>query len=148
MPWSEFLRAQAGGILSTNFFVVETVTLRRLYVLLFIEVHSRRVWLAGVTANPDGAWVTQQARNLAATWGAPLRRFLVRDRDTKLTGPFDEVFRTKGIEVIRTPIRAPQPNAYAERWVRSVREECLDWTLVLGRRQLERVLLAYVAHYG
>ena len=104
------------------------------------------MWLAGVSANPDDAWVTQQARNL--TWSLTTPRFLIRDRDTKFRGRFDEVFRTEGTEVIRTPIRAPQANAYAERWVRSVREECLDWTPVLGRRQLERVLLAYVAHYG
>jgi transposase InsO family protein len=148
MSWAEFLRTQAAGILATDSFTVETVTLRRLYVLFFIEVRSRRVWLAGVSANPDGAWVTQQARNLAVTRSSGSPRFLIRDRDAKFTGPFDEVFRTEGTEVIRTPIRAPQANAYAERWVRSVREECLDWTLILGRRHLERVLRAYIAHYN
>jgi transposase InsO family protein len=131
-----------------DFFTVETVTLRRLYALFFIEVGSRRVWLAGVTSDPDGAWVTQQARNLAVTGSAGSPRFLIRDRDAKFTGPFDEVFRTEGTEVIRTPIRAPKANAYAERWVRSVRNECLDWTIVIGRRHLERVLWAYVAHYN
>jgi transposase InsO family protein len=148
MSWSEFLRAQAAGILATDFFTVETVTLRRLYVLFFVEIGSRRVWLAGVSANPDGAWVTQAARNLVVTPDSRSPRFLIRDRDAKFTGPFDEVFRTEGTEVIRTPIRAPQANAYAERWVRSVREECLDWMLILGRRHLERVLRAYVAHYN
>ena len=148
MSWSQFLRTQAAGILATDFFTVETVTLRRLYVLFFIEVSSRRVWLAGVSAHPDGAWVTQQARNLALTWTARPPRFLIRDRDAKFTGPFDEVFATEGAEVIRTPIRAPQANAYAERWVRTVRNECLDWTLILGRRHLERVLRTYVSHYN
>jgi transposase InsO family protein len=148
MSWAEFLRTQAAGILATDSFTVETVTLRRLYVLFFIEVRSRRVWLAGVSANPDGAWVTQQARNLAVTRSSGSPQFLIRDRDAKFTGPSDEVFRTEGTEVIRTPIRAPQANAYAERWVRSVREECLDWTLILGRRHLERVLRAYIAHYN
>jgi hypothetical protein len=148
MSWSMFLRTQAAGILATDFFTVETVTLRRLYVLFFIEIASRRVWLAGVTANPDGAWVTQQARNLAVTQSSRPPRFLIRDRDTKFAGTFDEVFRTEGTKVIRTPIRAPRANSYAERWVRSVRDECLDWTLILGRRHLERVMRAYVAHYN
>ena len=121
MSWSQFLRTQAAGILATDFFTVETVTLRRLYAPFFIEVRSRRVWLAGVSANPDGVWVAQQARNLATTWSARQPRFLIRDRDSKFTEPFDEVFGTEGTEVIRTPIRAPRANAYAERWIRSVR---------------------------
>ena len=113
MSWSQFLRTQAAGILATDFFTVETVMLRRLYVLFFIEVRSRRVWLAGVSANPDGVWVAQQARNMAMTWSARQPRFLIRDRDSKFTGPSDEVFSTEGTEVIRTPIRAPRANAYA-----------------------------------
>ena len=148
ISWSQFLRTQAAGILATDFFTVETVTLRRLYVLFFIEVSSRQVWLAGVSAHPHGAWVTQQASNLAVTRSSRPPRFLIRDRDAKFTGPFDEVFSTEGTQVIRTPVRAPRANAYAERWVRSVRTECLDWTLILGRRHLERVLRAYVAHYN
>ncbi len=102
----------------------------------------------GTTRNPDSAWVTQQARNLAV--GERLRgvRFLIRDRDAKFSGPFDEVFHSEDVRVIRTPVRAPRANAFAERWVRTVRTECLDWTLVLGRRHLERVLRAYAAHYN
>jgi transposase InsO family protein len=101
-------------------------------------------------ASANIAWVTQQARNLAFELqdrAAP-PRFLIRDRDSKFSGPFDEGFRTEGIRVIEMPIRAPRANAYAERWVRTVRAECLDWTLVLGHRHLERVLRTYVGHYN
>jgi putative transposase len=146
--WSEFLRAQAHGILACDFFTVETVFLKTLYVLFFIELGSRRVHLAGVTAHPDSAWVTQQARNLAIDERLRDTRFLVRDRDAKFSGPFDEVFETEGARVIHTPIRAPRANAFAERWVRTVRAECLDWVLILGRRHLERVLGVYVEHYN
>jgi transposase InsO family protein len=132
------------------FFIVETLRLKSNYVLFFIELCSRRVHVAGVTAHPDSAWVTQTARNLARVLNnrsTPLR-FLIRDRDAKYSGAFDEVFRTEGVRVIRTPIRAPRANAFAERWVRTVRTECLDWTLVRGRRHLERVLHAYARHYN
>jgi hypothetical protein len=107
-----------------DFFTVETVWLRTMYVLFVIELGSRRVHLLGVTRNPDSGWVTQQDRNLAV--GERLRgvRFLIRDRDAKFSGPFDEVFRTEGVRVIRTPIRAPKANAFAERWVRTARREC------------------------
>jgi transposase len=146
--WSEFLWAQAQGILAFDFFTVETLLLRTLYVLFAIEVGSRRVHILGVTRNPISAWVTQQARNLAVGEGLQAVRFLIRDRDSKFSGPFDEVFRTEGINVVKTPIRAPRANAFAERWVRTVRNECLDWMLVLGRRHLERVLRTYAAHHN
>ena len=145
--WSEFLRAQAAGILACEFFTVETVTLRRLYVLFFLEVESRRVWLGGVTANPTGAWVTQQARILLDRDGKP-PRFRIRDRDSKFSASFDEVFASEDAEIIRTPLRAPRANAYAERWVPTVRNECLDWLLILNRRHLDRVLRIYVEHYN
>jgi transposase InsO family protein len=131
-----------------DFFTVETALLRRYYVLFFIELQTRRVHLAGTTTNPDGRWVTQQARNLSLCGALEDVRFLIRDRDAKFVAGFDEVFRTAGVEVIRTPFRSPQANAHAERFVRTARTECLDWLLILGQRQLDCVLRAYVDHYN
>jgi putative transposase len=140
--WSEFLRAQAASILECDFLTVDTLFLKRFYVLFFIELASRRVHLAGCTRNPSGAWVTQQARNLLMELGdkgvRPL--FLVRDRDSKFTRDFDEVFRSEGIRVIKAPVQAPKARAHAERWVGSVRRECLDRLLIVGRRHLEHVV--------
>ncbi len=146
--WAEFLRAQANGILACDFFTVETAWLRTLYVLFWIEHGSRRVHLAGVTANPDCAWVSQQARNLAIDERLEDMGFLIHDRDTKFCGSFDAIVRSEGVQVIETPLRAPSANAVAERWVRTVRNECLDHLLVLGRRHLEQILRAYLAHYN
>jgi putative transposase len=148
--WSEFLRAQAAGTLACDFFHVDTVTLRRMYVLFFIDLERRMVYLAGVTAHPVGPWVTQQARDLAATLEDQGRvvRFFVRDRDAKFVGPFDEVLRSIGARVIRTPVRAPRANAFAERFVRTVRTECLDWLLIRSERHLQWVLQEFVAHYN
>jgi len=149
LSWAQFLRQQASGIIACDFLTVDTIWLKRFYVLFFIELGSRRVHLAGVTANPDSAWVAQQARNLAMTLqdrGTSVR-FLVRDRDSKYSRDFDEVFRSDGIRVIRTPVRAPRANAHAERWVQTLRRECLDWILILGRRHLERVVRSYIKHY-
>jgi putative transposase len=127
LSWRAFLRAQAQSMLAVDFFTVETVALRRLYVLFYIELGSRRVRLAGCTPNPDGAWVSQQARQLV--WTFPERampvRFLIRDRDSKFTRDSDAVFRSEGVEIIRTPIRSPKANAVAERFVRTLRSECL-----------------------
>jgi transposase len=146
--WREFLRQQAASTLACDFFTVETLALRRYYVLFFIELGSRRVHLAGCTTNPTGGWVTQQARNLSFSGVFERMRFLIHDRDSKFSTAFEEVFRSEGIKVIRTPIRAPQANAYAERFVRTVRGECLDWLLILGRRHLEYVLGTYTTHYN
>jgi len=146
--WGEFLRAQAQGMLACDFFTVETAWLRTLYVLFFIEHESRRVHLAGVSANPDCAWMRQQARNLAIEERLANVRYLLHDRDAKFSGPFDELIRSEGVRVIKTPVRAPQANAIAERWVRTVRNECLDHLLIVGRRHLERVLSAYVDHFN
>jgi transposase InsO family protein len=148
LSWTEFLRAHASGIIACDFFTVETAWLRTLYVLFWIELGSRRVHLAGVTANPDCAWVTQQARNLAVEDELSDVRFLIHDRDAKFCGSFDTVIRSEGVRVIETRLRSPKANAVAERWVRSVRNECLDHVLVFNRRHLERVLRAYVAHYN
>ena len=138
------------GGFAVDFFTVETIWLQRLYVLFFIELGSRRVHVAGCTPNPSAPWVTQQARQL--TWTLAERpesfRFLIRDRDQKFTDSFDEVFRSNGLEIIRTPFRAPQANGVAERFVRSVRSECLDWLLILNDQPLERVLDVFEEHYN
>jgi putative transposase len=135
-------------MLACDFFTVETLSLRRFYALFFIELASRRVHLAGCTTNPTGAWVTQQARNLSFTGLFDRMRYLIHDRDSKYTTAFDEVFRCESIRVIHTPVNAPQANAYAERFIRSIRAECLDWLLLVGRRHLESVLRIYTAHYN
>jgi transposase InsO family protein len=133
-----------------DFFTVDTVWLQRLYVLFFIELGSRRVHLAGCTAHPDDAWVTQQARQVAWTLTERTEpvRFLIRDHDRKFTGGFDAVFAADGIRIIRTPIRAPQANGIAERFVRTARSDCLDWLLILNARHLERVLTVFTDHYN
>jgi putative transposase len=146
--WREFLRQQAASMVACDFFTVETITLCRYYVLFFIELGTRRVHLAGCTTNPTGAWVTQQARNLSFTGLFERTGFLIHDRDSKFCAAFDEVFRSERIRVIHTPVRAPQANAYAERFVRTVRAECLDWLLIVGRRHLEHVLRTYTAHHN
>jgi len=152
VTWRAFLRAQASGIIATDFFTVETVRLKTLYVLFFIELHTRQIRVAGVTDHPDGSWVVQRAREFSMEMDgaedATARRFLLRDRDTKFTRVFDDVFAADGTQVITTPVQAPNANAFAERWVRTVRQECLDWVLIWGRRHLERVLDEYVWHYN
>ena len=149
--WRAFLRAQASGIIACDFLTVDTVLLRRLYVLVFIELATRRAYIAGVTANPTGAWTTQQARNIIGAFtderDTPIR-FLIRDRDSKFTTAFDEVFQSEDIRIVRSPARAPKANAIAERLVGTLRRECLDRLLIVNRRHLERVLQAYVDHYN
>jgi putative transposase len=148
--WRSFLRRQAAGILASDFLTVDTVFFQCLYVLFVIELRSRRVRLAGVTAHPTGPWVVQQARNVVAELDdeAAAFRFLIRDRDAKFTRAFDDVWRSTDVEIICTPVRAPNANAVAERWIGTVRRECLDHLLIVGREQLVRVLGTYVEHYN
>jgi putative transposase len=148
--WTEFLHTQAKGIVATDFFTIDSVLLRRYYVLFGIELERRVVHLLGVTANPSGPWVTQVARNFAAELHDTGRRLrlLIRDRDTKFTASFDQVFASIGAEALLTPVRSPRANAFAERWVRTVRQDCLDHLLVVSRRHLEKVLAEYICHYN
>jgi putative transposase len=148
--WSQFLKAQASGIIACDFFTVETALLKTLYVLFFIEIGTRRVHVSVSTSNPNSAFVTQQARNLCFELDecAEPPRFLIRDRDAKFARSFDDVFTSEGIRVIRTPIRAPNANAFAERWIETLRADCLDWMVIFGPRHLDRVLLIYVEHYN
>ena len=147
--WRHLMSHYKQQILATDFFTVETIKLRTLYVLFFIELGTRRVHISGITSNPDGAWTAQQARQLV--WEMEDRKnefhFLIHDNDTKFTDKFDAVFRSEDMRVIRTPYQAPNANAFAERWVRTVREECLDHILVLNEAHLRNVLREYVEDY-
>jgi putative transposase len=136
--------------LECDFLTVDTLFLRRFYVLFFVELETRRVHLVGITTNPDGRWVAQQARNLLMQLDddGVRPRFLIRDRDSKFTLQFDEVFHCEGIRVIKAPMRTPKARVHAERWVGSVRRECLGRAMILGRRHLQHVLVAYIRHFN
>jgi transposase InsO family protein len=150
LSWRDFLRQHAATTLACDFFTLETAWLRRIYVLFFISLESRRIELVACTPNPTGAWVAQQARNLLMTLDDRERplRLLIHDRDSKFSGGCDHVFQSEGVAVIRTPVHAPNANAHAERWVGSVRRECLDRLLIFSGRHLEHVLRVYVRHYN
>jgi putative transposase len=148
--WRQFLAAQAHAILAIDFAHVDTIFLRRGYVLVVIEHGRRRVHLAGTTAHPTGAWVTQQARNLAMNLGdrAEQFRFLIRDRDSKFSPAVDAVSAGADIRILGTPVRAPRANAIAERFIATLRRECLDQLLITGPRHLTLVLRELVEHYN
>jgi transposase InsO family protein len=150
LSWREFLKAQASAIVATDYFTVDSWNLKRLYVLFFMELGTRRIVWFGVTDTPNQEWVSQQARNLC--WQLQERtsqaRFLICDNDKKFPFAFERVLAGEGMRVIRTPLQVPEANAYAERWVGSARRECLDWLIVGGRRHLERVLDEYVDQYN
>ena len=146
--WTQFLKSQAA--VACDFATIDTVALRRYYLLFFIDIRTRQVFLGGITTNPTGAWTTQAARNLTlrhpdllADAGA-----LVRDRGSQFVAAFDEIFATEGLRILKTPVRAPVANAFAERWIGTLRRELLDRTIVWNQRQLHRLVVDYLDHYN
>ena len=150
--WKDFIRAHMAVLAGTDFFTVEVLTLRGLvtyYVLFFIHFESRRVEVAGITPHPNEAWMMQIARNVTMNeWGfLESRRYLIHDRDTKFTDAFRAIVKSGDVEPLKLPARSPNLNAYAERWVKSVKEECLSKLILFGEVSLKRALRQYLTHY-
>ena len=148
VTWSQFLRSQ--GAVACDFATIETVTLRRFYLLLCIDIATRTVYFAGITDHPSGVWTTQGARNLLLQYGHQLAdaQALVRDRASQFIDAFDEIFRTKRMKILKTPVRTPVANAFAERWIGTLRRELLDRTIIWNRRQLNKLVVDYIDHYN
>ena len=148
--WRQFLHAQAAGILAVDFLHADTVLLKRLYVLVFIEHDTRRMHLGGVTAHPTGEWTVQQARNLAISLDKRFEdfRFLIRDRGSNFTAFFDAVFQATGTVILRTAVQAPRMNATCERLIGTLRRELLDRVLIIGDAHLRAALAEYQIHYN
>lgn len=146
--WSDFLRSQAA--VACDFACVDTVGLRRYYVLFFIDIRTRRVFYSGITAHPTGDWTSQAARNLFLRHSDALAgcKALVRDGGSQFTAAFDEMLRSEGIKILKTPVRTPVANAFAERWIGTLRRELLDRTLIWNQVQLERLIVDYIDHYN
>ena len=148
VTWSQFLKSQAA--VATDFATIDTAMLRRYYLLFFINIQTRTVIFAGITDHPTGAWTTQAARNLFVRHGSEMHgcRALVRDRGSQFVAAFDEIFSTEGIRVLKTPVRTPVANSFAERWIGTLRRELLDRTIIWNRGQLERLVIDYIDHYN
>ena len=148
--WQQFLTAQARGILAVDFVHVDTVLLRRVYTLIVIEHGTRQAYLAGITANPDGAWTTQVARNFLMDLGQLTAsvKFLIRDRAGQFTGSFDAVFQAEAIRILASPPQAPRANAICERMIGTLRRELFDRLLIVNEHHLRQVLIEYLRHYN
>ena len=148
LTWTQFLRSQAA--VACDFVTVDTALLRRYYLLFFVDVTNREVLYGGITANPTGAWTTQAARNLFVRHPDRFThtRALVRDRASQFVNDFDEIFRSEGLKILRTPVRVPVANAFAERWIGTLRRELLDRTIIWNQHQLQRLAIDYIAHYN
>jgi putative transposase len=148
VTWTQFLRSQAA--VACDFATVDTAFLRRYYLLFFIDVTNREVFFAGITTNPTGHWTTQAARNLFLRHPDRFAdtRALVRDRGSQFIDAFDEIFRTEGLKIYKTPIRTPVANTFAERWIGTLRRELLDRTIIWNQHQLERLVTDYINHYN
>ena len=148
VTWSQFLRSQAA--VACDFATIDTALLRRFYLLFFIDIPTRTVYFAGITDHPSGVWASQAARNLLLRYGHQLAdaAALVRDRGSQFIDAFDEIFRTEGMKILKTPVRTPVANAFAERWIGTLRRELLDRTIIWNRRQLNNLVVDYIDHHN